>query len=182
MPSNILTNQISSPTGVINIPTGVKITGTAANSFSQPHRQNDVVQHVAVNSYVANATGITSTLASETSLGLTANITPVYTTSKILVEFWSDMMLGSANILYLILYRQVNGGSYVNLTPNTKYNYFWTYNNNGWGAYKHIYNDLPANNGTLTYTLNYRNNTASGTNYVVHPYMEYGWNLYEIRQ
>ena len=91
-------------------------------------------------------------------------------------------MLGSANILYLILYRQINGGSYVNLTPNTKYPYFWTYNSVSWGAYKHVYNDLPATTGVVTYTVNYRNNTASGTNYVVHPHMEYGWNLYEIRQ
>ena len=180
MASNILTNQIASPTGVINIPTGVKIQGTAANSFSQPHRQNDVVQTVSANTTTAG--GIPVTLASETSLGLTASIVPVYSTSKILVEFWSSMMLGSANILYLILYRQVNGGSYVNLTPNTKYPYFWTYNSNTWGAYRHVYNDLPASSGTITYTLNYRNNTASGTNYVAHPWMEYGWNLYEIKQ
>jgi len=180
MPSNILTNQLSSPTGVINIPSGVKIQGTAANSFSQPHILNDVVQVVSANT--APAAGVPVTLATELSAPLTASITPVYSTSKILVEFWSSMMLGSANILYLILYRQIDGGSYVNLTPNTKYNYFWTYNNCSWGAFRHVYNDLPATTGVVTYTVNYRNNTASGTNYVVHPHMEYGWNLYEIRQ
>jgi hypothetical protein len=86
----------------------------------------------------------------------------------------------------MILYRKIGDGSYVALTPfanaASRYYYGWSYNSNGWGAHKVRYIDRPNTASELTYKLQYRNVSTTAVTYLVHQYMEYGWDVMEVKQ
>lgn len=183
MVATVKTNALSSPTGVIKLPAGVKIESDAANSFERPHTMGEVVQVVDVSTYDA---GVPVTSTTEVSLALTVSITPVYSNSMILVDFWSTMMYGAANALVGALYRKVGDDAYSNLTPvqgaAARYYYGWFYHAIPYRAVRNRYRDFPLSTSEITYRLNYRNWSSTATNYVAYPYMEYGWSVMEIKQ
>jgi hypothetical protein len=183
MPGFLRTDSIASlgNVGIISVPTGNKIVGTEANVFYSPHRVGEIVQIVSSNTMPTAHLSVTST--SETAAGLKIWLTPEYASSKILVEWWSSMMYGAANALVTVLYRSTNGGSsFTALTPitGTKYNYGWSYHTIDWGPQRIVFLDRPGSTGNVVYELRYRNWSSTATNYLVHSYMDYGWNLTEI--
>jgi hypothetical protein len=187
MPGIVRTDSIASygQSGTIVIPTGNKMVGTSANVFMSPPRAGEIVRQVSSNASTTSALTITS--LTETDLGLKIWITPEYASSKILVEWYSQMIYGAANYIILQLYRSTNGGSsFVNLTPFTntssRYAYGWNYNSNAWAQQKVRFVDTPGVVGNVVYKLSYRNGSSTATNYLVDQYMEYGWNLTEIAQ
>jgi hypothetical protein len=181
--SRLQVDQLASRTGTgnITIPSGSRLVGTDVGSISST---KGIVQMQYATAMPSAHITVTST--SDTTLGLTLSITPVFSNSIIKVEFFSTMMLGNANILVLQLQRKIGAGSYTTLTPATgaasRYQYGWTYNQVGWSHANHIYFDAPATTSTLTYQLLYRNWSSTATNYLVHQYMEYGWIATEIKQ
>lgn len=187
MPGILRTDSIASysRSGNIIIPAGNKLVGTSANVFMSPPRVGEVIQQVSSNASTTSALTVTST--SETNLGLKIWITPEYASSKIMVEWYSQMMYGAANYIVLQLYRSTDGGAnFVNLTPFTntssRYAYGWLYHSNAWAPNKSRFIDTPGVVGNVVYRLSYRNGTTTSTNYLVDQYMEYGWNLTEIAQ
>jgi hypothetical protein len=117
---------------------------------------------------------------------LTASITPKYVNSRIEVEFFSTMSYGAAasSQLGTMLFRDINGGGYTNLTPksggSSRYTYGWSYKDSAWSDMTLRYFDTPATLLPVTYKLQYFNHAGTGTNYLVHQYMECGWVLTEI--
>jgi|688.fasta_scaffold59820_4 hypothetical protein len=185
MPGVVRTNRIASlgNVGTVIIPTGNKLLGTTANTFYSPRRAGEVIQTVSSNTMPTSHISVTST--SETAAGLKVWISPESASSKILVQWWSTMMNGAANALVTVLYRSTDGGSnFTVLTPitGTKYNYGWSYHTIGWGPQKLVFVDRPGTTGNVVYQLRYRNWSSTSTNYLVHQYMEYGWDLTEIAQ
>lgn len=184
MASTVYTNRLASPTGVVKIPSGIKLAADAVDSFSQPSRFGEVVQMNRVNDMAT--TNLQSTSTTETALALTISMTPVYTSSHVIVDFWSTMMQGSGNALVMILYRKIGDGSYVALTPfanaASRYYYGWSYNSNAWGAHRTRYIDRPNTTSEVTYKLHYRNVSTTAVTYLVSQYMEYGWDLMEVKQ
>jgi hypothetical protein len=187
MPGVVRTNRIvsSGNIGTIVIPTGNKMIGTTANTFASPHRAGEVVQQVSSNAMPT--AHITVTSLSETAADLKIWLTPAYSSSKILVEWYSQMIQGSANAIITILYRSTDGGStFVNITPfqnaASRYYYGWNYNSDSWRSQKQIFVDFPQSTGNVVYKLHYRNLSTTATNYLVHQYQEYGWNVTEIAQ
>lgn len=185
MPGFLRTNRLSSlgNVGIITVPTGNKIVGTSANVFYSPPRVGEVIKTASANAMPTSHISVTAT--SETAAGLKVWITPESESSKIIVEWYSQMMNGAANALVTVLYRSTNGGSsFVALTPitGTKYNYGWSYHTIGWGPQRLVFVDRPSSTGNVVYELRYRNWSSTATNYLVHQYMEYGWNLTEIAQ
>jgi hypothetical protein len=179
--SRLQVDQLASRTGTgnITIPTGSRLVGTDVGSIST---SKGVVQMQFATAMPSAHITVTST--TDTTLGLTLSITPVFSNSIIKVEFFSTMMNGAGNALVLTLQRKIGAGAYTTLTPitGTRYNYGWTYNTSGWMHGNHIYFDSPATTSTLTYQLLYRNWSSTATNYLVHQYMEYGWIATEIKQ
>lgn len=119
-------------------------------------------------------------------LPLTLSITPKYINSRIEVEFFSTMAYGAAasSQLGTMLFRDINGGGYTNLTPksggSSRYQYGWSYKDASWSDMNLKYFDTPGTLLPVTYKLQYFNQAGTGTNYLVHQYMEYGWILTEI--
>ena len=181
--SKLQVDQLVSRTGTgnITIPSGSRLVGTDVGSISSTNGIVQVQYATAMSS-----SQITVTSMSDTTLGLTLSITPVFSNSIIKVEFFSTMMNGSANAIVLTLQRKIGAGSYTTLTPVTgaasRYSYGWTYNNSAWMHGNHVYHDAPASTSTLTYQLLYRNTSTTALNYLVHQYMEYGWIATEIKQ
>ena len=179
--SRLQVDQLASRTGTgnITIPAGSRLVGTDVGSIST---SKGIVQMQYATAMPSSHLTVTST--SDTTLGLTLSITPVFSNSIIKVEWFSTMMNGAANAIVLQLQRKIGAGSYSTLTPitGTRYNYGWTYNTSGWLHGNHIYFDAPATTSTLTYQLLYRNTSSTATNYLVHQYMEYGWIATEIKQ
>lgn len=187
MPGIVRTDSIASysQSGTIVIPTGNKLVGTSANVFMSPPRVGEIVQQV--NSNASTTSALTVTSLTETNLGLKIWLTPGYASSKIIVEWYSQMMYGAANYIILQLYRSTDGGSnFVNLTPFTntssRYAYGWLYHSNGWAQQKVRFIDTPGVTGNIVYRLSYRNGSTTSTNYLVDQYMEYGWHATEIAQ
>jgi hypothetical protein len=183
MPGIVRTDSLASlgNVGTITIPTGNKIIGTSANTFFSPPRVGEIVQTVSSNASTTAALTVTST--AETTLGLKVWMNPTNASSKILVEWWSQMMYGAANALVTVLYRSTDGGSsFVALTPitGTRYNYGWSYNSNTWAPQKITFLDRPSTTANVVYQLRYRNWSSTATNYLVDQYMEYGWNITEV--
>ena len=179
--SRLQVDQLASRTGTgnITIPSGSRLVGTDVGSISST---KGIVQMQYATAMPSSHLTVTST--SDTTLGLTLSITPVFSNSIIKVEFFSTMMNGGANAIVLQLQRKIGAGSYTTLTPisGTRYNYGWSYNASGWIHGNHIYYDAPATTSILTYQLLYRNTSSTATNYLVHQYMEYGWIATEIKQ
>lgn len=168
--------------GTIEVPTGNQIVGDVVSNAS-----GAVVQMVTTTAMPTSH--ITTTTTTEASVPLIAGITPKFSDSKIQVEFFSTMFYGvSTGPLITLLYRRINGGSWVALTPYTasssRYTYGWSYSGNStWYAHKNTYIDSPGTTGLVEYVVNYRlNNGGTGTSYLVHQYMEYGYVLTEIAQ
>lgn len=125
---------------------------------------------------------ISSASATPVSAPLRITFTPKYANSVLQVQFFSTMCYGAAGWLITTLRRSNdNGTTFTILTPDTRtaarYAYGWSYFNNQWSSMQNVYFD-PANNTTpIVYDLQY---ASSGTNYLVHQYMEYGWEITEI--
>jgi hypothetical protein len=173
--------ETESGSGNIVLPTNNRLRGTDIGSISASGSivQMQQISDMPTAHIISNAT-------TETSVPLIASITPRFSSSLIKVEFYSQMMLGSANILNLILYRRINGSAWSVLTPITgtgsRYTFGWSYNNNAWSPYQNRYIDTPNTTGFVEYVVNYRNWSSTATNYVVHQYQEYGYILTEIAQ
>jgi hypothetical protein len=173
----------SAGTGNIVIPANTRFVGTDPGTFDGPPRVGGIVQMVTANAMPISHLSVAST--GEIAAPLTASITPKYATSKIRVESWSTMQYGaSASPMCLLLYRDIGGAGYNVLTPLTgaasRYTYGWSYIQSNWNSAVHTYIDTPNTTSTVTYRVNYRNWSGSGTNYFTHQYMEYGWTLTEI--
>lgn len=131
---------------------------------------------------------ISTATTSVADLPLTATITPKYANSRIEVVFFSTMCYGAAasSQLGAILLRDINNAGYTTLTPKSggaaRYAYGWFYKDSGWDECTLRYFDTPNTLLPVTYKLQYFNHAGTGTNYMVHQYMEYGWVLREISQ
>lgn len=173
----------SAGTGNIVIPAGTRFVGTDPGTFDGPPRVGGVVQMITANAMPSAHLSIAST--SESAIPLTVSITPKYSSSKIRVESWSTMQYGaSGSPMSLILYRDIGGAGYQVLTPITltssRYAYGWTYVQANWHAAVHTYLDTPNTTSTVTYKVQIRNASGTGTNYFCHQQMEYGWTVTEI--
>ena len=190
--SRVRVGELSSEIGSGNISllTGNSIVSNDNAVYSGP---GSVVQEVYVSSM---PTSHISTAGGPIELGLTASIIPKFKSSTIYVRFFSSMISGSAGWIISTLYRQ--GGVYASnnyfnsynntfkgfnlLTADTRtnqrYAYAWNYTSNTWHPTEFKYFDNPGTTDEVTYKLYYQ---SSGTNYLVHQYMEYGWILTELR-
>ena len=173
----------STGTGNIVIPAGNRLVGTDPGTFDGPPRVGGIVQMATANAMPTSHLSVANT--PEISAPLTCSITPRYTSSKIKVELWCSMQYGAAGgQLLLMLDRDIGGAGYSRLTPYTaaasRYAYGWSYVETGWHAAVHTYMDTPGTTSTVTYRVNYRNQSGTATNYFMHQYMEYGWTLTEI--
>jgi hypothetical protein len=125
----------------------------------------------------------TSHLTGGTVVPLLGEIKPVFADSVIWVKFWSTMLYGAGGWLISTLSRSIDKVSYDILTPDTrtsrKYAYSWNYTSNGWHSPKFYYFDVAGTTDTIYYKIS---TAQSGTNYLVHQYMEYGWELMEIKR
>jgi hypothetical protein len=150
---------------------------------------NSVVQRVYQQAQ-SGATHISTASTSESTLPLTATITPVLASSRIMVHFYSMMMYGAASGAWMrtALHRQIGTGSFdviVGMSgtyPPGPY-YGWGYWESSWQPNSCFYFDTPNTVSPLTYQIRYRLSTGSGTNYLVHQSGQYyGWVLTEIAQ
>ena len=148
---------------------------------------NTVVQRVYQQAQTdANHLSIATT--SQTTLALTATITPSLATSKIMVHWYSMMAYGAANATNYELYRSIGGGAYSGIVveqrayPPGPY-YGWCYHSGSWQHLNLYYFDTPNTTQAITYQLRYSLESGSSTNYVVHQSGQYyGWILTEIAQ
>jgi len=183
-----LSSEIGS--GNISLVTGNKIVSTDNEIYSGP---GSVVQEIRT---TAMPTSHLITSGGPIEAPLTATIKPKFKSSTIYVRFFSTMLHGAGGWIISYLYRM--GGtharsnwfnSYNNtlngfnlLTPRTdsvyRYSYAWNYTANTWHSTEFKYFDNPGTTDEITYKLFYQ---SSGTNYLVHQYMEYGWILTELR-
>ncbi len=170
-----------SGTGTITIPTGNKLVGTDVGSIVT---SKGVVQMQYSSTY--QTTHLSTTTTAEQSVPVISPITPKFSNSVIKVEFFSTMQQGSASALITILYRRINGGAWVALTPAAgtpaRYYYGWQYNTGGWGPVRNVYYDSPGTTGLVEYIVNYRLWSGATIAYLVHQYMEYGYILTELKQ
>lgn len=179
--SSIQVDNIASRsgTGTITIPAGNKLVGTDVGSIVT---SKGVVQMQY--SSVMPTSHLSTTTTAEQTVPVISPITPKFSNSVIKVEFFSTMQQGSASALVTVLYRRINGGAWVALTPitGTRYNYGWQYNTGGWGPVRNVYYDSPATTGLVEYVVNYRLYSGATIAYLVHQYMEYGYILTELKQ
>ena len=168
-------------TGTITVPTGNRLVGTDVGSIVT---SKGIVQ-LQYNTAMPTS-HISTTTTAEVSVPLISPITPKFSNSIIKVEFFSTMQQGSASALVTVLYRRINGGAWVAITPisggSSRYTYGWQYNTGGWGPVRNIYFDAPATTGLVEYVVNYRLWTGATIAYLVHQYMEYGYILTELKQ
>ncbi len=168
-------------TGTITIPTGNILVGTDVGSIVT---SKGVVQMQYSSTF--STTHLQTTITSEQTVPVISPITPKFSNSVIKVEFFSTMQQGSASALVTVLYRRINGGAWVALTPisagSARYTYGWQYNTGGWGPVRNVYFDSPATTGLVEYVVNYRLWSGATIAYLVHQYMEYGYILTELKQ
>ena len=125
---------------------------------------------------------ISSASTTPVSAPLIITFTPKYSSSVLYVKFFSTMCFGAAGWIITTLRRSNDGGStFTILTPDTRaaarYNYGWNYFSNNWTPMQNVYFDSANNTTPIIYDIQY---ASSGTNYLVHQYMEYGWEIMEI--
>jgi hypothetical protein len=181
MPTSITGNgQITSTSGKIST------TGT----FVSP---NSVVQRI----YAQKQSGsshISTTNTSDQTLDLEAIITPRFSNSIIMVEWYSTMAYGAgAGWLNAMLYRKIGTGSYNAIIAkgdtgwaSTPWPYLaWMHTESSWGPRNLVYFDTPNTTTNIIYQLRYSKWTTNSneTNYLVHCCQHwYGWILTEIAQ
>jgi hypothetical protein len=183
-----LSSEIGS--GNISLVTGNKIVSTDNEIYSGP---GSVVQEIHTTTM---PTSHLVTSGGPIEAPLTATIKPKFKSSVIYVRFFSTMIHGAGGWIISTLYRQ--GGTYAsnnwfngnnntfngfnNLTADTRtnqiYSHGWNYTANTWHSAEFKYFDNPGTTDEITYKIFYQ---SSGTNYLVHQYMEYGWILTELR-
>lgn len=127
---------------------------------------------------------ISSGSTTPVSAPLRITFTPKYSNSVLCVQFFSTMCYGAAGWIITTLRRSNDGGStFTILTPDTRtsarYAYGWNYFSNSWTPMQNVYFDAAINTTPIIYDIQY---ASSGTNYLVHQYMEYGWEIMEIAQ
>jgi hypothetical protein len=151
--SNLTVGQItgsSSNSGVINLPTGNKIVGADAGSIRTPGNILQVVQGTLVGSAATTSLSFVTT-------GLQASITPLYSSSKILVMCqvtqvanitdggeWAYFRNGS--VVFQPGYAPVGVNAYMLYAPSN----MWT------PTVNMQYLDSPASTSTQTYDVRFR--------------------------
>ena len=125
---------------------------------------------------------ISSASATPVSAPLRVTFTPKYASSVLCVQFFSTMSYGAGGWLITTLRRSDDGGvTFTTLTPDTRaasrYAYGWSYNSINWNSFLNVYFDPAMEAGPIVYDIQY---ASSGTNYLVHQYQEYGWEIMEI--
>jgi hypothetical protein len=182
--NTMYTNNLSikDTSGTILVPSNTRLGGFSVGAFYAPY---SVVQ---IRNISTMPTSHLSTIVTTFQYApLISSITPVFTNSRIKVEFFSTMALGSqGSWMVLVLERCIAGGAFVDLTPfsnaGTRYYYGWGYYSSSWGPLNYTYYDTPNTTNVVTYRVKYRNANTAATNYLVHQHMEYGWTLTEIKQ
>ncbi len=125
---------------------------------------------------------ISSASATPVSAPLRITFTPKYANSVLCVQFFSTMAYGAAGWLITTLRRSDDGGvTFTILTPDTRtsarYAYGWNYLSNQWAPMQNVFFDSANSTNPIIYDIQY---ASSGTNYLVHQYEEYGWEIMEI--
>ena len=159
--SNLTVGQItgsSSNSGVINLPTANKIVGADSGSIRTPGMVLQVVQ----GSLTGSAAQLSTTSASFVTTGLSASITPLYNSSKILVmcqvtQTGSNGSSGGGEFAYYrngtLIYQPAFAPS-----GQTGYMYYSAAAANSWVPTTNMqYLDSPASSSTQTYTVYWRN-------------------------
>lgn len=163
-------------------------TGNATVAAGNTINANEVVAPgmVVQTAYVTAmpAAHISSASATPVSAPLRVTFTPKYANSVLCVQFFSTMCYGAGGWLITTLRRSNdNGLTFTILTPDTRtsarYAYGWSYLNNQWGPMQNVYFDPAIDTTPIIYDIQY---ASSGTNYLVHQQMEYGWEIMEIAQ
>lgn len=127
---------------------------------------------------------ISSSSTTPASVPLRVTFTPKYANSVLCVQFFSTMCYGAAGWIITTLRRSNNNGNtFTILTPDTRasarYTYGWNYFSNNWTPMSNVYFDWAVDTTPIIYDLQF---ASSGLNYLVHQYMEYGWEIMEIAQ
>jgi hypothetical protein len=127
---------------------------------------------------------ISSASATPVSAPLRITFTPKYANSILCVQFFSTMCYGAGGWLITTLRRSNdNGVTFTILTPDTRaaarYQYGWNYFSNTWCPMQNVFFDTANSITPIIYDIQY---ASSGTNYLVHQYEEYGWEITEIAQ
>lgn len=151
--SNLTVGQItgsSSNSGVINLPTANKIIGADSGSIRTPGMVLQVVQGLLVGS-------ISTTSQSLVSTSLSVNITPLYSSSKILVMCQATQLGNTAaNGGYFAYYRNGTQIFYPGFAPSGSVSYMMFAAAGLWIPTMNMqYLDAPASTSTQTYTLYY---------------------------
>ena len=125
---------------------------------------------------------VSSASTTPVSAPLRITFTPKYANSVLCVQFYSTMCYGLAGWIITTLRRSNDGGATFNiLTPDTraaaKYAYGWNYFSNNWSPMQNVFFDSAYATTPIVYDIQY---ASSGGNYLVHQYMEYGWEIMEI--
>jgi hypothetical protein len=180
--SNLSVGQITGSatnSGVINLPTANKIVGADSGSIRAPGTILQVVQ----GSLTGASAQITTSSASFVSSGIFVNITPLYNSSKILIncqitQVGNNSVTGGGEFAY---YR--NGTSIYqpafSPTGTNGYMYYSVSSANAWVPTVNMqYLDSPASTSTQTYAIYWRNFVGilfyaggvpgAGTNYPTH--------------
>ena len=181
MPTSITgSGQITSTSGKIS----------TTGSFVSP---NSVLQRVYVQKQ-SGANHISTTNTTDQTLDLEVSITPKFSNSVIMVEWYSMMAYGAASgWLNAMLYRKIGSGSYDPIIAkggsgwaSTSYPYLgWMHTESSWEPRNLVYFDTPNTTDSIVYQLRYSKWTteSSQTNYLVHCCNHwYGWILTEIAQ
>ena len=138
--------------------------GTNGLTFNNATTQNSggkILQVVNAVLTTASVSSVSSTLADT---GLTATITPLFSTSKILVlvDMGGCDKTGANTYMKLVLNRGATG--IYNMESQAGYNTVTT--ENSFGACSCNYLDSPATTSATTYKVQFSNVTATGTVYV----------------
>jgi hypothetical protein len=160
--SNLTVGQItgsSSNSGVINLPTANKIVGADSGSIRTPGMVLQVVQGLLVGSVSTTSTSFVNT-------GLSVNITPLYSSSKILIncqitQTGNNTNAGGGEFAY---YRNSTNVFQPGFSPTglNAYMYYALAAANSWVPTTNMqYLDAPGSTSTQTYTVYWRSYSGS---------------------
>ena len=163
--SSLTVGQItgsSSNSGVINLPTANKIIGADSGSIRTPGMVLQVVQ----GSLTGSGASVSTTSTSFVSLGLSANITPLYSSSKILIncqitQIGNNTNAGGGEFAY---YRNSTNIFQPGFAPTggNAYMYYALAAANSWVPTTNMqYLDAPGSTSTQTYAVYWRSYTGS---------------------
>ena len=158
--STLKTNTIQAATGTtLNVASGHKING-ASGSIVIPGL---VIQTISVTGTTQGST--TSTAPTE--LGVAAAITPQFATSKIAVWMGVTCRWPHGDAGFLALHRKIGGGSYSSVKQFSRHTCYRNHDTSSThGQFINFnYLDSPNTTSEITYKLQIRKGTSSGTVY-----------------